>query len=120
MIAYRERRGGTQSTAFFSTESRKIPGLVLGCGMDGRGVGISFMAEATDFLCTPQRPDRLWVSPSLQSNGYGGPFLQGVKRQGVKLSSAEVKNGGYIPPFSGTTFPLPSEGEWQTSRSRDL
>jgi hypothetical protein len=48
MAAYRESRVKTQSTAVSSTESRKVPGLRLGYGMDGRGYGISFMAETRD------------------------------------------------------------------------
>jgi hypothetical protein len=45
-----------------------------------------------------QRPNRLWGSPSLVSNGYRGAISLGVKRQGHEaehspLSSANVKNG---------------------------
>jgi len=48
------------------------------------------------FLCTPNRPDQLWGSPSLQGNKYRGS-LPGVKRPGRVVDhppppSAEVTN----------------------------
>jgi hypothetical protein len=58
-------------------------------------------------VCSPQRPDRLWVPPSLLYNGCRGPFPPGVKRPGCGADSspqscAEVKNGGAIPPLRHT------------------
>jgi hypothetical protein len=51
---------------------------------------------------SPKRPDRLWDTPSILYNGYGG-CLPGVKRQGREaehssVCNAMVKNGGAIPP----------------------
>jgi hypothetical protein len=56
------------------------------------------------FFSPPQRPDRLWGLPSLLSNGYRGALSPEVKPQEREAdhsppSSAEVKNGGAIPPF---------------------
>jgi hypothetical protein len=56
------------------------------------------------FLSSPRRPNRLWGPPSLLSNGYRWRFPPGVKRPGREAdhlppSSAEVKNGGAIPPL---------------------
>jgi hypothetical protein len=77
------------------------------------------------FLASPQRPDRLWASPSLLSNWNRGDLSPGVKQQRNKadhstLSSIEVKNGVAIAPLpvrlhglglnelsTGTTLPLP-------------
>jgi hypothetical protein len=49
-------------------------GIVTGYRLDGRGL---FPGRAKKFISTPQRPDRLWGSPSLLSNGYRGHFLRG-------------------------------------------
>jgi hypothetical protein len=74
--------------------------MATGYGLDGLG-SISGMARL--FSC-PQRPDPLWGPPSLLSNGYQPQFPQGVKRPGHEAdhshpSSAEVKNGGVMPPL---------------------
>jgi hypothetical protein len=63
---------------------------------------VSFPVSAI-FLFSPQGPDRLWGLPSLLTNGYCRPF-PGVKQPGTEAdlsppSSAEVKNGGDIPPL---------------------
>jgi hypothetical protein len=34
----------------------------------------SIPSKSKRFFCTPQRPDRLWVPPSLSSNGHWGFF----------------------------------------------
>jgi hypothetical protein len=39
------------------------------------------------FFSTPQRPDRVWVQPSLLSNGYRGLFPQRWSGCGVKLTA---------------------------------
>jgi hypothetical protein len=33
--------------------------------------------RSRDFFSSPPRPDRLWVTPSLLSNGYRGSFTRG-------------------------------------------
>jgi hypothetical protein len=60
------------------------------------------------FFSSPQRPYRLWVPPSLLSNGYRGIFPREEKRQGPEAdhsptSSAEVKNCGAIHPLPHTS-----------------
>jgi hypothetical protein len=51
------------------------------------------------FFFPPQRPDRLWSSPSFISNGYREAFSLRIKQPGLEadhspLSNAEVKNRG--------------------------
>jgi hypothetical protein len=48
-------------------------------GMDGRG---SIPAKGKRFFYTPQRPDRLWVPPSLLTNGSPRTLSSGVKWSG--------------------------------------
>jgi hypothetical protein len=72
----------------FGSWDRSV-GIETGCGLDGRG-----SAEA-------QRPDRLW-GPT-QPHGYRG-LSPRVKRPGREADqsnpfTAEVKNGGTIPPL---------------------
>jgi hypothetical protein len=45
-------------------------GIVTGYGLDDRVLVMSR-------IFSTQHPDRLWGSPSLLSNGYGGPFPGG-------------------------------------------
>jgi hypothetical protein len=75
--------------------------------LDDKG---SNLGRGTVIFCTPQRPDRLWRwgGTSLISNGFRGPFRGGVKRLGRKAdhappTSAEVKNGGAVPPVLHTS-----------------
>jgi hypothetical protein len=61
----------------------------------------------------PQRPDRLWGPLNLLSNGYRGALSPRLKRPGREAdhsppSSAEVKNGGAIPP-------LPYMSSWHSA-----
>jgi hypothetical protein len=46
-------------------------GIATGYRLDGRGVQIRFPV-CSRIVCSPQRPDRLWDSPSFLSNGYDG------------------------------------------------
>jgi hypothetical protein len=76
-------------------------GIATGCGLDGQD---SVLDKGNRLNSPPQRPDRLWSTPSLLSSGYWGFFPRGLKRQGREADhlcpySAEVKNGGgAIPP----------------------
>jgi hypothetical protein len=50
-----------------------------------------------DIFSSPRRPDRFWVPPSLQSNGYRGAYSPVLKRPGREADhspppSVEVKN----------------------------
>jgi hypothetical protein len=68
-------------------------------GLDGRG---SIPDRGKRFVCAPQSPDRLWGPPNL-SSGYRGVKLLGREADYSLPSSAEVKNGGAIPPFPSTS-----------------
>jgi hypothetical protein len=72
-------------------------------GLDGRD---SIPGRGKRFFSTLQRPDPLWGSPSLLPKGTGDSF-PGSKATGAwnlpLSSSAEVKNGGAIPPLSHTS-----------------
>jgi hypothetical protein len=47
-----------------------------GYGLDDRGVGVQVPVGVRVFS-SPRRPDRLWGSPNLPSNGYRGLFPRG-------------------------------------------
>jgi hypothetical protein len=79
--------------------------LLYGVGESG-----SNPRRGTRFFSSPHHPDRLWSPPSLLTNGS---VSLGVRRPGREadrslLSSAEVKNGGAIPP-------LPHTSSWRGS-----
>jgi len=38
-------------------------------GLDNCGISVGFLGGATDFLTSPEHPDRLWGPPSLLSMG---------------------------------------------------
>jgi hypothetical protein len=87
-----------------------LVGIATGYGLDGQG---SITSRGKICFCTPQRPDRVWGSPSHLSNGYHGLFSPGVKRPGREAahsppSRAEVRNGGAIPP-------LPYMSSWHSA-----
>jgi hypothetical protein len=71
--------------------------IVTAYDLDDRAIQVRSPAEATDFSSNLLSPDRLWVSPSLLSNGYQGSFPGGKARPGrdadhSSTSSAEVVN----------------------------
>jgi hypothetical protein len=68
------------------------------------GSRVRFPAEET-LLSPPQISNRLLGPPSLLYSGYRGLYLWRLKRQWRETdqlppSSAEVKNGGAIPPLT--------------------
>jgi hypothetical protein len=69
----------------------------MGYRLDGRG---TTPRKGKRFSFIPQLPDRLSGTPNLISNRYGGTFSPGLKQPGCSPpSSADVKNGGAIPPL---------------------
>jgi hypothetical protein len=73
---------------------------IIGVAMSyGAGRADSIPGSGKIFFSTPQRPDPLWGPPSLLSNGYRGVKQQGREADHSPPSSAEVKNGGVIPPL---------------------
>jgi hypothetical protein len=65
--------------------------------------GVQF-PTGSRFWSSAQRPDRLWGPHSLLSSGYRELFPPAVKRPEREaghtfISSAEIKNGGAIPPI---------------------
>jgi hypothetical protein len=75
-------------------------GIATGYGMDG----LCSIPGSARFLSSPERPDQPWGPPSLLPIQWvPGALSPGVKRKGREAghsppSSAEVKNGGAIPP----------------------
>jgi hypothetical protein len=78
----------------------------IGYGQDSRGAGIRFPAEARDFLFSmTSRPPLGPTQPPIQWEAMG--VLLGVKWPGREAdcsppTSAEVENGGAIPPLTHT------------------
>jgi hypothetical protein len=79
-------------------------GKVTSCQLESQGIEVQFLARARDFLFSagsrpslgPSHPAIQWVlrtcSPRITLQQHEGDHLS--------LSSAEVKNGGAIPPLS--------------------
>jgi hypothetical protein len=61
-------------------------GIATGFWLDDGGVGVLVRVGSRIFTC-PCRPDRLWGSPDLLSNGYRGLFFQGKSGRSVKLTT---------------------------------
>jgi hypothetical protein len=78
----------------------KPVGIATGYGIDGRGL---IPLRDKRFFSTPYRPDQLGAYSASYPMSPGSSFF-GVKRPGRETdhsppSSAEVKNGGAIPPL---------------------
>jgi hypothetical protein len=65
-------------------------GIATGYGLDCRGVGVRVPVGSRIFSF-PRRPDRLWGSPNLLSNGYRGLKRPGREADHSHPASAEVK-----------------------------
>jgi hypothetical protein len=74
--------------------------IATGYGLDGRS---SISGRSKRFFCSPQSQERLCGPPNRLSNGNTGSSSEGKAAGGEidhSLSySAEVKNGGAVPPF---------------------
>jgi hypothetical protein len=52
-------------------------GIATTYGLDDRGVGVRVSVGSSRILSSPNRPDRLWDTPNLLSNGFWGSFPGG-------------------------------------------
>jgi hypothetical protein len=80
-------------------------GIAGCCELDGGG---SIPGRGKIFFSYPQCPDWQWGPLNLVSNGLRWLFFNGIERQGIEAdhsppSSAELKNGGAIPPLPHTS-----------------
>jgi hypothetical protein len=70
-----------------SSRSRdSVADIATGYGLDDRETGVRVPVGSRIFS-SPRRPDRLWGTPNLLSNGYRGLFPQGYSVRGVKLTT---------------------------------
>jgi hypothetical protein len=53
-----------------------VVGIATSYGLDDRGVGVR-VSVGSRIFSSSRRPDRLWGSPNLLSNGYQGLFPRG-------------------------------------------
>jgi hypothetical protein len=95
-VEYKEV-GGTYGYQSLWTRSRgSSVGIAMGYGLDDRD---SIPGRGKKLFSTPQRLDQLWCPRSLISSGYKGLKWPGPEADHSPPCSAEVKNGGVIPPF---------------------
>jgi hypothetical protein len=73
---------------------------VIAYGLDDQG---SSPGRGKKFVYSPQRPDWLWGPPCLLYKGYQGVKWPGREADRSPPFSAEVKNGGDIPPLPHTS-----------------
>jgi hypothetical protein len=110
ILEIKKKQYGSHAKLFFCFPFDSDVGIAMGYRLDDPGS----IPNSARFFFSPQRPDQLWGPPSLLSNGYrGGEISSGVKRQGHEAnhsprSTAEVKNGGAIPP-------LPHISSWHSA-----
>jgi hypothetical protein len=107
LFLYDERLARNVLLSFVSTNMEKEAGISqlvyrLGYGLDGRGDGLRFPAGARDISLLHKVQNAMRsIKPLVQQ--VPGSFSLRVKRHGREAdhsppSSAEVKNGGAIPP----------------------
>jgi hypothetical protein len=75
--------------------------LLLGVGIAQSVYGLEgpgSIPGTKNYFSIPQRPDRLWGPPGFLSDGYRGLFPR-ARMLNSPPSSAEVNNGGAIPPL---------------------
>jgi hypothetical protein len=69
----------------------------------GVAMGYGLIPDNSRFFSSPQLPDGLWGPPSLLANGHRGEFTEGKRLRSEaddsSPPSAEIKNGGAIPPL---------------------
>jgi hypothetical protein len=69
-----------------STDNSNFPlsvvDIATGYGLDDLGFGV-LVPEESRIFSSPQRPDGLWGTASLPSNGYGELFPPGYSGRGV-------------------------------------
>jgi hypothetical protein len=84
------------SSRYYELPELLVLNIVLGYidGLDGWG---SIPSRGMRFFCILQGPDWLWGPPSLLSNGHWGQ--PGHEDDHSPLYTAEVMNGGAIPPL---------------------
>jgi hypothetical protein len=63
-------------------------GIATGYGLQGRGS----ILDSVRCFSSPQRPDRLWGSPTLLSHAYHGLFPWRQSGRGVKLTTIVQKS----------------------------
>jgi hypothetical protein len=74
-------------------------GITTKCGLNGWG---SIPVGGKRFFFSQHRPDRLWGSSGILSNGSPGINLPGRETDHSPPSSVEVKNGVAVPPLPHT------------------
>jgi hypothetical protein len=75
----------------------KPVGISTGYGLDGHGL---IPCKGNKNVCTPHRQDRIWGSyPTDIDDSFVGVRRPGREPNHSPSSSAEVNNGGAIPPL---------------------